>query len=262
MAALYRAINACGYAEQFQGYDRGDFAWPGVIDALQMAASIDDVFTNPAYVDDSDAFMFCESVADFDDRQSEYSAKYTAAMIVFNFVWNAYEAAIEISAGSAFPKDKTPVRARRLFAAEPELDLLVTGFAMSHGVAHNICGHIRELAPDVAAIKAKYKLKGAAAAAELCRLFRNYIVHGRDVTPTTESYIPARRFYAVVRLLLLLIQLLVMRQLVDRDGIVPLTVHGDGEATKAGSYLGNLHRHEVLWFTPGELLFERDMEWT
>lgn len=260
MAALYRAINACGYAEQFQGCDRAEFPWPGVTDAIQMAASLDDVFTDPAYVDDSEAYMFCESVADFDKRQGEYAAKYTAAMIIFNFVWNAYEAAIEISAGTAFPKDKSPVRARRIFANETKLEQSVTAFAPSHGFARRLCSRVPELAPDIAAIASKYNLRGAAAAAELCRLFRNHIVHGRDVAPTTESYAPSQRFYAVIRLVLLLIQLLVMRRLLDRDGIVPLSIHGDGEATKAGTYLGNLHRREELWFTPDEYWFDEDVE--
>jgi hypothetical protein len=260
MASLYRAIVACGYAEQFEGYDRGDFAWPGVIDALQMAASIDDVFTDPSYVDDSEAWLYCESVADFDAREREYAAKYAAAIITFNFVWNAYEAAIEISAGEAFNKDKTPVRARRLFAAEPDLGRAMPSLEMSYQVARQICSRVPELESGIAAIAAKYKLSGAAAAAELCRLYRNHIIHGRDDAPVTESHRPARRFYAVIRLLLLLIQLLVMRRLTDRAGIVPLSVNGEGEATTAEMYFTNLHRRRELWFRAGEFWFERDRE--
>jgi hypothetical protein len=260
MAVLYRAINACGYAEQFEGYDRGDFAWPGVTDAIQMAASIDDVFTDPAYIDDSDAFLYCESVADFDAREREYAAKYTAAMIIFNFVWNAYEAAIEISAGNAFPKDKTPVRARRLFAEEVDLHQSIKAFERSLGVATHVCSRVPELAEDIAAITTKYKLSGAAAAAELCRIFRNYIVHGRDDLPTNEGHQATWRFYAIIRLLLLLVQLLVMRRLVDRQGIVPLSINGEGEATTAGAYLANLHRRQELWFSEGEFWFEREPE--
>lgn len=260
MAALFRAINACGYAEQFEAYERCDYAWPGVTDALQMAASIDDVFTDPAYVDDSEAWLYCESVADFDAREREYAAKYVAAFITFNFVWNAYEAATEISAANAFLRDKTSVRARRLFAAETELSHAISTLETSYRLARHFCAKAPELVVDIDAIKAKYNLEGAAAAAELCRLFRNYVVHGRDDLPTSESHLACWRFYSVIRLVLLLIQLLVFRRLVDRDAVVPLSVHGEGEATRAGIYLVNLHRHKELWFTEGEHWFERDGE--
>lgn len=103
-------------------------------------------------------------------------------------------------------------------------------------------------------------MAGAAAAAELCRLFRNHIIHGRDDAPVNESNQASYRFYSVIRVLLMLIQLLVMRHLKDREGIVPLSVNGDGEATKAVVYFANLHRRRELWLKLGEFCFERDNE--
>ena len=130
IVALFRAIVSCGFKEQFEDFSRADDAWPGVTYALQMAASLDDVFVDPAYLDDSEAGFWCSSAWESDEDDREAGSKYVAALIMFNFVWNAYEAAIEISAGSLFPKDKTPVRGRRLFQSESQLVPGVLDFAV------------------------------------------------------------------------------------------------------------------------------------
>jgi len=248
MAVLWRAIVACNYAEQFEESQRVYDAWPGVTDALQMAASIDDVFTDPAFVDDSDSWMFCETVGDRDREDRERASKYTAAMITFNFAWNAYEAAIEISAGTAFPRDKIPVRARRLFQAEPKLGNTVQWLPVSYRVARHICSGVPELKSGIEDAEKEYGLVGPAAAAELCRLFRNYVIHGRDDSPTVESNAPYRRFYSITRLLLLLVQLLVLRRVRDPVAAVPLSANWTAdETTPAGLYLSNAHRRLELW---------------
>lgn len=250
MVALFRAIVVCGMEEQFEEFDRSDDPWPGVIYALQMAASLEDVFADPSCVDDSEAALWCSPAWERDEEDREAASKYAAGLIIFNFTWTAYEAAIEISAKGLYPKDKVPVRARRLFHAEPELLKDVEVFDASYKVARQICMRHPTLTSSVESIESKYGLSGAAAAAELVRIFRNYIVHGADPMPAGSSRAACARFYSITRLLLLLIQLLVLRRLKAPCQPVPLSGNQDRGAQRAGRLLQNLHRHEHLWLEP------------
>jgi hypothetical protein len=134
-----------------------------------MAASLEDVFADPSYVDDSEAAFWCRPAWESDEEDREAASKYAAALIIFNFAWTAYEAAIEISANGVYPKDKVPVRARRLFQAEPELSAGVEVFDVSYKVARQICIRLPSIASSIQDIEKKYALSGAAAAAELGR---------------------------------------------------------------------------------------------
>ena len=69
-----------------------------------MAASLDDVFVDPAYLDDSEAGFWCSSAWESDEDDREAGSKYVAALIMFNFVWNAYEAAIRDICRQSFPE--------------------------------------------------------------------------------------------------------------------------------------------------------------
>lgn len=259
VVSLFRAILSCGFEEQFESFSRSDDAWPGVTYALQMAASLDDVFVDPAYVDDSEAGLWCSSAWESDEDDREAASKYVAALIMFNFVWNAYEAAIEISAGGLFPKDKLPVRGRRLFQAEPQLAVGVLGFEQSYRVARHLSGRLTEIQDDIENIERKYALSGAAAAAELGRIFRNYIVHGADCDAINGSRAACARFYSMTRLLLLLIQVLVFRRLKEPTTPVPLSVNQpDRGAQRAGRLLQHLHCHEALWVEPDLMRSDED----
>src|SRR5215218_9104613 len=98
MVSTSPAIVVCGFEEQFEAFGRSEDPWPGVIYALQMAASLEDVFADPSYVDDSEAAFWCRPAWDSDEEDREAASKYAAALIIFNFAWTAYEAAIETSA--------------------------------------------------------------------------------------------------------------------------------------------------------------------
>lgn len=250
IVALFRAIVVCGLEEQFEAFDRSEDPWPGVIYALQMAASLEDVFADPSYVDDSEAALWCRPAYESDEEDREAASKYAAALIIFNFAWTAYEAAIETSANGIFAKDKVPVRARHLFQAEPELSAGVEVFDVSYRVARQICMRLPALASSIQDIDKKYALSGAAAAAELGRIFRNYIVHGADPMPVGSSRAACARFYSITRLLLLLIQLLVLRRLKEPARPVPLSANQDRGSQRAGRLLQNLHRRETLWVEP------------
>lgn len=138
IAALYRAIVSLGMARRFDNFSEHDDPWPGVIYALQMASGLEDLSSDPAYAQDDDARYYCESVADREDEDRELASKYTAALIMFNFAWTAYEAAIEISLDGLFTKDKLPVRARRVLQDECSEASRVASLDVSYEVARMV----------------------------------------------------------------------------------------------------------------------------
>jgi hypothetical protein len=249
MAVLLRAIVSCGMEETLPGYARGDEAWPGVIYPLQMAASIEDVVADPSYVDDSDASFWCETAWNRDEEDRREASSYIAALTVFNFVWLAYEAAIEEAAGQRFSKDKVPVRGRKLLLDHGAVVDRLPSLAFLYRLSRHFCKGAGCLEADVAEIEGKYRLTGAAAAAELGRLFRNYIVHGDDPSPIyREPDAPALyRFYAVAKMLLVLIQALALTRLIHSDRPVPLSPTLHRERERAGWLLANLHLRDDLW---------------
>ncbi len=248
--ALYRVLVDCGSADLFgEPHGRVD-PWPGTVHALQMAASLDDVFADPSITDDGESAMWCRSAFEHDEEQREAASKYVAAMAFFNFVWNAYEAAVKVALQSGFAKDKLPVRARRFFALRPSPVADTSSFQASYRYARGLCGRVPVLRGEVSDIESKYHLEGAAAAAELGRLFRNYVVHGGEQMPTYSGQQALARFYSVSRLLLMLIQGLAATRLVDEEAALPLfsSSDEDGEdALPAGMVLYNLQRHPALW---------------
>jgi hypothetical protein len=214
-----------------------------------MAASIEDVFADPSYVDDSHAGLFCSGAWDRDEEDREQASKYVAAATIFNYVWLAYEGAIEQAAGSQFLKDKTPVRGRRLFQAEAaHLDALPL-LAFHLRMARHFLKKSVELDAAITQSEMEHPLFGLAAAAELGRLFRNHVVHGRDPMPIDLGLdpVPPARFYSMVKLLLLLIQALVLISLTDADTPVALSVVDDDATERAAWLISHLHLRDEEW---------------
>lgn len=248
MAVLVRAIVSCGMEELLPGYSRGDEPWPGVIYALQMAASIEDVFADPSYVDDTQSGFWCSTAWEREEEDRQEASKYVAALTIFNFAWLAYEAAICEAAGTRYERDKIPVRGRKILRDEAHRVDRLPSLPFLFRLARHFCKDTGELARDIDAIGPALG-GGSVAAAELGRLFRNYIAHGRDPSPIyREPDLPAiYRLYAVTRLLLVLIQGLVLISLDDSEKIVPLSASLDREREQAGWLLANLHLRESLW---------------
>ncbi|RRN63488.1 hypothetical protein [Caulobacter sp. 602-1] len=247
IAALFRAIASLGYYERFPQYERCDDPWPGVIYGLQMAASLDDLFADPSYVTGDEAGFWCDAAWQREEEDRELASKYAAALITFNFAWNAYEAAIEISAEGMFPKDKIPVRARRLFQAEQGEAAKIQAFEVSFRVARHICSHQCSLKNEIDSIGEKYGLSGAGAAAELVRIFRNYIVHGNDPLPAHDDW-PCFRFYAITRVMLLLTQYLVLRKVPNPEySVFIYAMQEDHGSAPADLYMRNLHYSRSVW---------------
>src|SRR5208283_1203098 len=75
IALLYRAIAACEAEDCFK-----QDGWRTVLYPLQMAASLEDVYADTAYVDDTQSTFYCSSVADYETARSEMASKYVAAL--------------------------------------------------------------------------------------------------------------------------------------------------------------------------------------
>lgn len=244
MSALIQAILSCGHEGLISG---GQDPWPGTLYALHMAVSIEDVFVDPSYTDESNAALYCEPAWEFDEKQREQSSKYVAALTIFNFVWIAYEAAIEHALGPDFSKEKLPVQARKfLKGTGKNFEESLVAFEPSYKLASRICVRIADIRGDIELIESKYGLSGAAAAAELARIFRNHIFHGKDSTPLSGGLSMVAHFYAATRLLLMLIQLLLLHTARDIDATIPLSlIHDDKGNRPARDVLLNLHRPEA-----------------
>ncbi|MDO5756882.1 MAG: hypothetical protein Q4P24_05110 [Rhodobacterales bacterium] len=246
MTALIRTILSFGYRGLIDG---GQNPWPGTFYALHMAVSIEDVFVDPAYIDESDSALYCDPAWEFDEEQREQSAKYVAALSIFNFTWTAYEAAIENALGPEYSNDKIPVQARKFFKVSDEQCWdTMRAFRGSYRVAKQICSRIPDLQGDIELIETKYGLTGAAAAAELVRIFRNHIFHGKDSTPLWGGLAKVSHFYATTRLLLMLIQNLLLLKARDTESDIPLSLVIEEKGNRPARFvLLNLHRPEAQW---------------
>jgi hypothetical protein len=248
--ALIHALSSCGVKELLEG---GVDPWPGTLYSLQMAASIEDIFVDPSFIDESEAAFWCSSAWKYDEEQREQASKYVAALTVFNFVWIAYESAIEDALGTSFPKDKQPVRARKFLQTANGSDVTkIPAFSASYKAARHISGRISAIRSEITDIETKYKLDGAAAAAELVRIFRNHVVHGRDGTPLSTGSTMVSHFYSMSRLLLLLIQIIAVHALREKSTNISLSIIDDEQGElPADRVLFNLHRPEGRWLTAG-----------
>lgn len=216
----------------------GARGWNAVTYQLQMAASISDVVADTSVVNPTASYMLCEPAADYEDRHSRLASSYAAGLIVFNFLWAAYEAAIKAGADEDFhPKQHTAFRGRELMRI-CEVDARQLGClpAIVRHAAHKALhvGDLRDAEKKLAA----FETGSAAYGAELVRLFRNHLAHGDDAPPTPDqhhSFCRTVRFYSLSRVLLLMIQLIGHQALLDpicayneewrdEDGKVPIAI--------------------------------------
>lgn len=211
---LYRAIG--------RAYDTPgglSFEWSSVSFALKLGASIRDVDAYTGYVEDPTMFALCELSGDSEDADSEMASKYVAAASIFNFLWQAYESAVRLTEPSELrgllKEGRLGERGRRLFEAHPQLDRAFFGLDDSLAVAVRMCSMGKGFDDRLDKVEKRFPTRNLAMAAELAREFRNFIAHGEDEVPghpdwcaneASASHARLRRFYAIGRLLLLLIQ--------------------------------------------------------
>jgi hypothetical protein len=191
--------------------------WSSVLYALQMAASIEDVDADTGYVEDPMVFAVCETTIDYENAQSEMASKYVAAAIIFNFLWQAYEAVVAITARDELVRlnngHRYGERGRRLLESRPQLTAHFRGTGDLVKLALLQCRKGGLMSDRCDSVEEKYGNDNLAAAAELAREFRNFVFHGGDEAPAHEHWGDALisrcriyRFYSVSRLILYLIQ--------------------------------------------------------
>lgn len=217
IARLYRAIASCDAEQALPGG-----AWQIVLYPLQMAASLEDVQADTSYVDDTQSTLYCSSAAEYESAKSEIARRYVAGLTVFSFLWTAYEAAFDVTRREHLRKlskeGRNGERGRRLFEELPSDFPQLAPLRNIAKLAEFLCERGNLFDNRLQRIRAKYPQRNMVFAAELCREFRNFIYHGQDRSPDHEdwhhgrargeSVARVRRFYAVGRLLLLLIQAL------------------------------------------------------
>ncbi|WP_156493983.1 MULTISPECIES: hypothetical protein [unclassified Erythrobacter] len=247
--ALRGVIITCGQAGIIPYVESVQDPWSAITYPLVMAASIDDVFVDPYFVDDSDAGLWCDAAWEAEEADREDASKYVAALTIFNFVWLAYEAAVAQVAGDRFAKDKVPVRARKILQDAESPAPLRKACRMFYLGGRRLCTGTGRLEERIEEIESRFGLRDEAAAAELGRLFRNHVVHGDDPIPAhgllSSSAIP--RFYAIARMLLVLIQQLVRMHLLDPRAQINLSPMLDEESEPADWALAHLHLKEDHW---------------
>lgn len=215
IAALHELFSRfSGEVAELDAYD-----WQSVAFGLRMAASIDDVDADTGYVENPMVFALCEATVDYEAAQSEMASKYVAAMAIFNFLWAAYEAAVSVTLPEKLKgllKDgRLGERGRRLFEDAPELAERFNGLGLAINLADLYCIKGGLFDERITKARQRFPKRDFVFAAELCREFRNFVFHGEDEVPShpdwgdvNESVSRLRRFYAIGRLLLILIQAL------------------------------------------------------
>lgn len=216
VASLYRLVRGCIF-EAFAFSD--PHPWEGVLFPLLMAASISDVEADTGFVEDPMVFALCEPTIDYENARSEMASKYVAAASIFNFLWNAYEAAVAATATEELRgllKDgRLGERGRRLFESRPELSTRFGGLDELVRLGIRLCELGGRFDDRLNKIRLRFTERDLVLAAELSREFRNFVFHGEDEVPDHPDWGDAQvaharlyRFYVLGRLLLYLIQAL------------------------------------------------------
>jgi hypothetical protein len=214
VAELYRVLRRVNEEELAVDDSSG---WESVLYGLRMAASIEDVEADTGYVEDPMVFAVCEPTIDYERGQSEMASKYVAGATVFNFLWQAYEAIVAVTATDELrglaKQQRFGERGRRLLETRPGLTARFRGCGDLVKVALLQCRKGGRMAERCDRIEEKFGRDDLAAAAEVAREYRNFLFHGGDEAPAHEDWgdaITSRcriyRFYSVSRLVLYLIQ--------------------------------------------------------
>jgi hypothetical protein len=235
----------------------GAHQWASTLYALRMAASIEDVDANTGIVEDPMTFALCEVAIDYDDAQSEIASKYVAAATIFNFLWQAYEAAVAQVAPDELMRlikeQRFGERGRRLLEARPDIGARFRGTNDLVNLALLQCRKGGLMDERCQRVTDKYGNNALVAAAELAREFRNFLFHGNDQAPGHEDWgnrVVSRcriyRFYSVSRLLLYLIQAM---NWIEHDGEIERFEYGsDEDAVTACEILERLQfRGPGIW---------------
>lgn len=240
LAEVYKIANLCIHEDIVSSAaSNTESSWDGVAYHIQMAASLDGLKADTAYTDDSGSYLYCDSVDDFENAHSESASKYMAALIIFNFLWSAYELAVKCSPGAG-DRGKTGARARDYIGGMHVNILKMPLFPhlLELAIAH--CRRAGDpdnsgIAVELKKLEAKYP-KGTPdcvglRAGEYLRMFRNHIAHGADKVPYPDDWgwgddgcdpiFKIYRLYGASRLILLNIQLMLLASVEKPSDCLP-----------------------------------------
>jgi hypothetical protein len=227
LVQLHSVIAACD-AEQLLAAENGnDGDWRGVCYALQMAASVQEVTADTTKVDTTGSWSFCRASAEFDASHSAVASRYMKRLVVFNFLWAAYENARAISAFGTTLTSRSPTKTRDLSRLTNGLSDNLALFSDELREAGYACHRGGGLDKDLIKIHRNADNSIAERSADLVRHFRHHIFHGDDTIPLpddpecgpglTRTSAVLKRFSSVSRLILMLIQLMAMTSLTDHE---------------------------------------------
>ena len=184
--------------------------WHDVAHNLELAHALTDLFAD---TDLDESSMWCSPAAEYESANSEVAAKHLASVIVFTFVWTAYECAVDMMISGGGGKG---ARGRDLVASVapghlPHLrETLLTAVELDPGGTDTLHRDMRRML-DAGS--------WAGIAAEHLRQFRNRSTHGDLPKPNPTDWGPRseyvadmdprlRRFSFNIRLTLMLLQIL------------------------------------------------------
>lgn len=152
--------------------------WLGVLYGLRMAASIEDVDADTGYVENPMVFALCEPTIDYENANSEMASKYVAGATIFNFLWQAYESAVTLTAPNELVRllkeERLGERGRRLFEARPELSVRFPGLKEVVYLALYQCRHGELLDERLDKLTARFPGHDFVTAAEISREFLSF----------------------------------------------------------------------------------------
>ncbi|HWW24904.1 MAG TPA: hypothetical protein VNZ85_03300 [Caulobacter sp.] len=204
--------------------------WESVLYPLKMAASLKGLEADTTQGSPPD-FGLCEAAASYDAAHSQAASGYVSGLIVFSFVWWAWEATKDMTQfGVALTRGKSNRRAV-LSGLTAGLCEHLPGLRTVLDETLDLCQQAGDFADELKKLEL-IDTSDAQRAADLARRFRNYVFHGDDQVPMPDDWddegvaakkdTPAGilRFYAMSRLVLMLIQLALFSEISNRNAVI------------------------------------------
>jgi len=213
---LHSVLSGAESSERLDMNLAGDPNWGGVCYSLQIAASIREVVADITETDISGIAMYGGASAEFDSAHSDLTSRYVRALIVFQFVWTAYEAMRDFTKLGRVIISKNINKTREIFDIAGPLSNFFPFLRSNLLESASLCISERKLGKQIGrTLCANADATNFEMAADLARRFRHHLYHGGDSIPLPDRWdeadasmeqLPIRRLSVVSRLVLMLIQ--------------------------------------------------------
>ena len=186
---LYQIIRDLDNHCEFRNATESDYTWESVRNHLHMAASINDVYADTSSIDDSGSIGFCRPAWEFEEAHSEVVSKFIAAQIFFNFIWMAYECAIEIAGDGKSIKKKTGAKGRVILSESHLADNQIPYFKQTYLMGLRSCYDNTQLrnSKDIRNLLNSLHESSISQSAELVRIVRNRVSMGMKQLETLKT---------------------------------------------------------------------------